>query len=334
MISKKLFALFVLAWALGFFVLVYLYFFVYYTATLVIISNEPDFRGELVSVRNAQNIDFTCPERECIIRDIPPFDYRLTLYKDDFKTQNISIEIEPRISQQIEVEFIRDPRLTLASVVQDEEFIRQDEWLDEGIYLIFTSRDIEVFFRELTGRSGLEMIYRSNLGEVRLREVPRISGSQISVQHIRESNDIYLQVWDQSFIYERSASNLIVLPFEIPVRYIKTGNTRGNFHVVTEVWSFTYRKQTNTTEFQYLFYDSVTINPENIVGIILPWDTERRQNFNLDDESRTLIVHYNSRTRERKVLLATSQDFAEIHTRGNDILLTNTQWETYRLENF
>ena len=334
MIPKKLFALLVLIWAIGFFVLFYLYFFVYYTATLVIISNEPDFRGELVSVRNAQNITFSCPERECIIRDIPPFDYNLSLFKENFRTQNISISIIPRISQEIEIEFVRDPRLTLRSVVQESAFIRQDVWLEDWVYLSFESDNVEIIFRELSWRSGLAMFYRSDLGEVRLREVPRISWPQIHVEHIRESSDIFIRVGNQSFIYERWASNLIVLPFEIPVRYVKNSHINGHYHLVTELWSFSYRKQTNTAEFQYLFFDSVVLSPESIVGIILPDDNERRQNFNLWDEGRTLIVHHNSRTRERRILMSTSENIRQIHERGWEVYLISAQWESFLLENF
>lgn len=334
MIPKKLFALLVLIWTLGFFVLFYLYFFVYYTATLVIVSNEPDFRWELVSVRNAQNISFSCPERECIIRDIPPFDYRLSLFKEDFKTQNILISTSARSSQELEIVFVRDPRLTLSTVLQDGVFTRQDTWLDDGVYLSFESQGVEIFFRELSWRSALEMFYRTQLGEVRLREVPRVSWSQISVDYIRGSGDIFIWVWNQKFIYDRWASNLIVLPFEIPVRYIKAWDTRAYYYVVTDVWSFIYRKQTNTSEFQYLFFDSVVLSPESIVGIILPHDTERRQNFNLGEEGRTLIVHHNSRTRERRVLLSTSENIQQIHNTRGEVYLVNSQWESFRLENF
>jgi len=325
----------VLIWALGFFVLMYLYFFVYYTATLTIISNQADYRGELVSVQNAQNIAFECPEKECTISDIPPFDYRLTIFKDDFKTYNTSVSMKPRSSQMLEFEFVRDPRLTLTSVLREGVFVRQDEWLDEGIYLSFSTSDTKIFFREIPGRSALDIWYEWNGELLRLWEVPRIQGSQIFVQSLYASDDIHIQVWNQAFIYEQRAGKLIELPFDIPVRYIKHTNTPGHFHIITDLWSFTYKKQTNTTEYQYLFFDSVVVSPENIIGIILPGDSERRQNFNLEDEDTlSLIVHYNSRTRERKTLLTSSQDFREIHREGEQIILINSQWETYSLENF
>ena len=334
MIPKKLFALFVLIWTLWLFVLFYLYFFVYYTATLIISSNEAEFRGELISVRNAQKISFSCPESECIVRDIPPFEYKLSLYKEDFKTQHTSVSMKARTTQEMRIEFERNPRLTLRSVVPEGVFVKKDDWLDEWVYLSFVSDDSEIIFKEVSWRSALEIIYISHLGQTRLREVPRISWPQIHVEYIRESNDIFMRVGDQSFIYERWPSNLIILPFEIPLRYVKKGYNNGQFHIVTELGSFTYMKQTNTAEFQYLFFDSVVLSPESIIWIILPDDIERRWNFDLWDEGKTLIIHYNSRTRERKILLSTSENIKQIHKYAWQVHLITSQWESFLLENF
>ncbi|MCH8519067.1 hypothetical protein LAT59_04885 [Candidatus Gracilibacteria bacterium] len=333
MFSRKLFALFVLIGALGFFVLMYLYFFVYYTTTVVIISNEPNFRGELVSVKNAQNRSFTCPETECILRDIPPFDYRLSLFKDDFESQTLSVSLNPRSTKEIEIVFRREPRLTLESALSPDEAFTIDE--RDDIYASFMlGEEKGIYFSQQESQNRIVMYYRDNGEDVRLREIERVPISELQAQVIQDSSDIHIRVGTTSFIYDIRASNLIELPFRVPVLYIKLGLSRGVYHVVTEVGSFLYSRQNGNSDFQYLFFDYVVLSDEKIIGIIKPDEEEKRKNFSLPEGKGTLIVLYNSRTREREVLLNTSQNIRQIHKRGDEVYFISGENIRYRLENY
>lgn len=82
--------------------------------------------------------------------------------------------------------------------------------------------------------------------------------------------------------------------------------------MVTEVGTFLYSRQTEASNFQYLFFDYVVLSEEQIIGIVGSDEAEKRQNFSLPESKETLIVLYNSRTRERQVLLSTSQEIRRI----------------------
>jgi len=298
MLSRKLFALFVLIWALGFFVLIYLYFFVYYTATLVIVANEENYSWELVSIKNAQNRKFSCVQRECIIEDIPPFDYRLTLSKDDFKSISQSINLSARATERIEVLFERQARLTLETVVLPE-----------------SSSDI--------------------LSEIVLPLPEGFSRDNIRYESIVwTQGEIFISAENMSFIYDSIWGNLTELPYRIPVIYIKAWTTRWSYQVVTEVGTFLYSRQSGESIFQYLFFDYVALSEEQVIWVIRPDEIEKRQNFSLPESRETLIVLYNSRTRERRVLLSNPQSVTRIFSEEGEVYFITAEDIRYKLENF
>ena len=77
--SRKIYALFILIGAIWALVLGYLYFFVYYTATLTIDANVGNYRVELFSLATAQKWKHECPEEVCVINDVSPFDYNISI---------------------------------------------------------------------------------------------------------------------------------------------------------------------------------------------------------------------------------------------------------------
>lgn len=298
MLSRKLFALFILIWALGFFVLIYLYFFVYYTSTLVIVANEENYSWELVSIKNAQNRKFTCIQKECIIEDIPPFDYRLTLSKDNFKSISQSINLSARTAERIEVMFERQARLSLETLV-----IPESSW--------DVLSDIVLPLPEGFPRDNIR--YES------------IVGTQ---------GEIFISAENLSFIYDSIWGNLTELPYRIPVIYIKAWTTRWSYQVVTEVGTFLYSRQSGVSTFQYLFFDYVVLSEEQIIWVIRPDETEKRQNFSLPESRETLIVLYNSRTRDRRILLSSSQLVTRIFSEEGEVYVVTAEDIRYKLENF
>lgn len=333
MFWRKLFAIFVFLWAIGILVLFYLYFFVYYTSTLIIDANEDEFRWELISVRNAQIRPFTCSEVPCIISDIPPFQYRLILHKDDFKSQTLDVDITPRSTIELYVDFERQARLNLTSVVIEDQFFLSDTD-SETIYARFVRWEDVLEFRIREWSERLDMYFIWPLWEIRLTDVARVPIGEIQVQTIRDTSDIHIRLRETNYIYDYNPSSLIRLPLQVPVRYVKRSHENGKYNIVTDVWTFVYTKQTNQAEFQYGFRDYVVIDSENIVWIIFPEDEERKRNFWFEDTRGALIVLQNPRSRERSILLDTSESIEQIHVSQWDIIITTTDDIIYRLENF
>ena len=333
MFWRKLFAIFVFVWAIGVLVLFYLYFFVYYTSTLVITSNEDEFRWELISVRNAQIRPFNCSASPCMIPDVPPFQYRLVLHKDDFKSLTLEVDITPRSTIEVQVDFERQARLSLRSIVTEDEFIPV-QVDSERVFARFERGSDAIEFRARTWSDRLDMYFIGALWEVLLRDVARVWPSEILIQTIRDTRDIHIKLWGANYIYEYAPSTLITLPLEVPVHYAKRSHEQGKYHIVTDVWSFIYTKQTSQIEFQYAFRDYVVLDTQNIIWVIFSGDEERKRNFWFEDEKGTLIVLQNPRTRERNILLRLSESVREIHRSSWEVIVISSDGITYRLDNY
>jgi len=76
---NKLFALFILVGVLAGFVLLYMYFFLYYTGTLVFDANIDTYKVSLFSKKTAQTFTYTCTQKICTLTDIPPLEYNMTV---------------------------------------------------------------------------------------------------------------------------------------------------------------------------------------------------------------------------------------------------------------
>ena len=74
-------------------------------------------------MRNAQIRPFSCSASPCMIPDVPPFQYRLVLHKDDFTSLTLEVDITPRSTIEVQVDFERQARLSLRSIVTEDEFI-------------------------------------------------------------------------------------------------------------------------------------------------------------------------------------------------------------------
>jgi hypothetical protein len=52
-----------------------------------------DYRVELFSLGTAQEWIHECPESECVIMDVSPFDYNISIIKTDYITKVIPAKI-------------------------------------------------------------------------------------------------------------------------------------------------------------------------------------------------------------------------------------------------
>jgi len=100
---------------------VYLYFFVYYTATLTIDANVDDYKVELFSLGTAQKWIHDCPEAECVIAGVSPFDYNISISKADYETKVIPAKIGARGKESIIVQL--EKKVSLVSL--DTEIVQE-----------------------------------------------------------------------------------------------------------------------------------------------------------------------------------------------------------------
>lgn len=109
--NARLYALLLLVGTLGLIVLAYLYFFVFYTAVVVINSNVSEYTVEFFNPATAQKREEFCKEALCEILDVSPLEYTITFSKEDYETQTLSTKIQARKKQDFLVEFEKKARL-------------------------------------------------------------------------------------------------------------------------------------------------------------------------------------------------------------------------------
>lgn len=330
---RKLFALFVLIWALGFLVLIYLYFFVYYTATVVMNANVTEYNVELFSKSTAQRWEFECPLEECILSDISPFEYNISIKKEGYKDVTINAKISPRKKQNFVVEMEKQVRLDILEIEQNTETAQQkiQRLRDNAKYFVSfeLSEDTKVHF--LQDQNQLEMIYKTQDKERTISRFPLVREEDIQVRYIGDAGkELFIQVWNSYYIFSLSAGRLYVLPYTLEVKYIKPGNILWEYLVITEKGAFTYNTATQDSEFQYLFKDFI-YSDTTLIWVIYKDEDQKKRNFNIEDKGN-LIIRYSPDTKERKILLQTDLQVERIEWRGEDIIFFANGRE-YKLEN-
>lgn len=331
---RKLYALFILIWAFWALLLVYLYFFVYYTAVLEIETNVTWYEVELFSQSTALKSTHNCPENICIITDVSPLEYTMTLTKEWYQDVFKNIKVIPRKIQKFELILEKQAKLTQFIVNSAVELtpsqIIQAKRDESRFYVYFDIGPTEqITFTEVDQR--LTINYSSEEEIFELIEIDVIPQDVIYAEKIGASDDIFIKLGSQSYIFSQKLRKLIKLPFEIEIMYIKPGNSKWEYFVVTDSWTFTYDISDNSSEYQYLFKDFVN-SGESVIGIVFQDEEQKKQNFDLD-QAGNLIIQYSQDNKERKILYGTTDNIDRIEKFWEKIIITsgNSQFE---LENF
>jgi len=202
--SRKLYALFILIGAIGAIILTYIYFFVYYTATLSINANIPGYTVELFSKSTAQKWSHECPQQECIIAEVSPFEYNISISKQDYKTIIIPVKIAPRKRQNFVIEFEPDTDLKLLEKLELEETAKQKiQRLREQSKYFETFRldeATQIIFDQ--DQNGLEMKLQTGESIKTISRFPLVATDMIRVEYIGESwEEIFLKIAESYYIF-------------------------------------------------------------------------------------------------------------------------------------
>lgn len=331
--KRKLIALLLLLCTIWILVLAYLYFFVYYTATVTIDSNIWGYQVQFFSKSTAQKSSHTCPEKLCVISDIAPFDYSITFLKDRYESQSMSVDIAPWRSEVLLIELEKEVTLSaIVPLVKIETPKEQIQRLraESRSFVRFQLDDKRVLsFRE--EENTLKMFLENGENFQMISEFSKVSANEIFAETLSDSEDIFLKVWETHSIFKPDTGTLINLDFDIEIRYVKVGKQPGEYIIITEKGAFVYNQTFWTSQFQYLFWDYVY--DENIlIGIVYEEEEQKRKNFNLT-QNGNLIVRYNPQDKTRKILYWTDQKIERIEKMQERIIVT-LSGEKFELENF
>ena len=332
--GRKLYALILLVGVIAFMVLLYLYFFVYYTATLEIDSNVTDYRVELFSKSTAQKWQHNCPEMNCIIPDVSPFEYNVNISKEWYESFVMNIDVAPRRRETLFIELQEKVILTSASLVERDETPREqiERIREENRSLIRFKIQDGTSVRFEQKEDTIEMLYKTWDTEKNIASFPALSEEEIDASPISSSNDIFLALWEKYYIFRSEWAKLLELDFSIEILYIKAGKKRGEYIIITEKGAFLYDSTSQSSTFQYLFRDYVYDKDDILIGVIYADEEQKKENFGLK-EQWNLIIKYSPRDKIREVLYNTSENIERIEKRNEAVILTINGSE-FQLENY
>lgn len=332
--NPRLYALLILIGTIGFFVLLYLYFFVYYTATVVIDANVGGYKVDFFAPSTAQKRSVDCPEPRCEIAEVSPFEYNITFSKPEYKNSALSVKIEPRKKQEFVIELEKQAKLeALIQEAQIQETSKQkiQRLREDNLYL--ASFKLDENRKATFSQKGERMVFElRGTGSVqKIADFARTWGEAIHAEYISDTQKVFLKISQTAYIFDSDVWVLHSLPFEIEVRYIKPTKKLSQFLVVTEKWTFLYDTATKKSEFQYVFRDFVFWQQAQI-GVIYDDETQKKENFNLTQKGN-IVIYYTQAERDRKVLLVTDLDIDRIEIQGEKVIVS--AWsEQFELQNF
>lgn len=329
--GRKLYALFVLIWAIGALILIYLYFFVYYTAVFEVHSNIPNYKLSFFSSSTAQKRVENCEEEKCTISDLAPFEYNITFSSEWYKTQHIKLKISPRSKQEYNIEFQKEVTLSpVKNEVQEKEISAKEKIekiREEKKYykIIQLTEEEKIYFSASSG------LIEGSYNGLTFWKFPKIWRSSIEVESIFGSDDIFLRYGEKKYILFSSDSHLQELNFDQNILYIKMWPIRGQYIIVTEKGVFLYNLQENTYEFMYGFSD-LSYSWADIIWVISDDAKSLKKNYNFT-ETWNLIIKYTPKTKERTVLYSSSKPIDRIYLQETQIFVEIEKMK-YKLENY
>ena len=329
--NRKLYALLVLIGALGFLVLVYLYFFVYYTSNLTINANVWEYEVSLFSTKTAFKKQVSCPESICVISDLSPLSYSVSISKSGYESQNIPLELKARTSEELIVQLEKKLSLTQRDILSSQE-----ESIQEKITRLREEGDWITRYELPNGNilsfqeDADQMVLYETVQETQ-KEIARFPISpekQIQLSQIFSSDDILLSLPSGQYLLTDSARKLVDIDIALPIRY---GKSQGNgvYIFVTEKGSFVW-KAGIAPDYEVQFSDFVR-DGEDIIGVIWKDDSQKRENFWIEG-SWDVIVRYNESTKLRKELYNGPDSISKIYRDGQDIYVEIGAKE-FKLEN-
>jgi hypothetical protein len=153
-----------------------------------------------------------------------------------------------------------------------------------------------------------------------IQSFPKVPADSIDASVIWATENVFLSLWDTSYIFETKQARITQLPFETKVSYMKADKNSWSYLVVTENGTFHYNPVNNSTNFEYLFRDFI-YSEDIMIGVIYKNEIQKKSNFWLE-QKWNLILSYNPKTKERKVLLETNLEISQIQTIDDKIIFT------------
>ncbi|MCH2188575.1 hypothetical protein MK079_01960 [Candidatus Gracilibacteria bacterium] len=165
--------------------------------------------------------------------------------------------------------------------------------------------------------------------EVTFEPIPD-SGTSFSQQTILGGSNGFSE---NSFVFQGNSiahtlnNDIFDIDVQIPITYIKTGESPREFLLVTRKGTFLFDTDSQSSQYFTLFRDFVYMDG-NIVGLVGANDTIVRNNFGLSGVD-IYLVHYDNSTKTSRVIHSLGFDIQQIYVEGGVIVLFDEVGKRY-----
>ena len=133
----------------------------YYTSILIIDANVDDYSVALFSPSTAQKWQFDCETKICEIPGVSPFTYNISIIKQDYESEMVSMKIRPRAKESLVIALEKKVRLKLTepSVIEAETNAEKIQRLrDENLYYFIESLSNDRVFKMRQDADQLDIL--------------------------------------------------------------------------------------------------------------------------------------------------------------------------------
>ncbi len=255
-------------------------------------------------------------------------------FSEEEKNTKEKVEIEKTNIKKITFEKQKkDEKKELTNRQKIEKLKRNLRWEKaEAIFdnyeiiLKKNKKKVFVFLKNNKTKKLLEILNFKNYNENKKQQVDVFFDKIYS-----KNKQIYIFFNKNLYFYNIENKNLQKINFEISPKYIKK-ITNKKYVIVTEKGSFIYDFENKTIEYFYLFKDFI-IYKNNYIWIIYNSEKNKKKNIWLEKYNSDILVEYNLKTKEKKVILENIKEFERIILNNRKIYIFSN-WEKYVLKNF
>lgn len=241
----------------------------------------------------------------------------------EYNYKNILIENNSNIDT--ENEWLKE--ISLAKLEKEETNLTNTQKIELlKKYRSFNLWNKQVYFEENNWKIELY------INEKYISSFEKIDKNQINLMEIYWSfNDLYFAIWDKKYIYNSSLWRINEFVLNININYIK--KSENKYLINTEKWTFIYDFYKKEINYFSIFNDFVFYN-WLVIWIIKNDEEIIKNNFWFDNENDNLIVYFNQETKDKMILLKTSENINKIYNSDDKIYFLDEENNEYLLENY
>jgi hypothetical protein len=327
-ISNKLLAFIILA-----FIIWFLYFytienFINNNWNIIINSNINNYNVKLYKniFKNLEKEKF-CDKKICEINNVIPSKYKFIITKKWYKDIIKNFELNKKTDLKININLVKKISLKKENIKTKINLTRKEKINQLNAKLqnqqILKIGD-NLYIKEKKIRNNI-FIFINDKEIINFKN----TNKEIFFDKIfQEENEIFIFSWEKIYFFDLITKKLISFNFKLKPIYIKKLN--NSYLIITEKWAFIYDVNIKKVDYFYLFKDFIKYK-NNLIWIIFQSEKNKKKNLWIKDKSNNLILKYNPKTKERKIIYKTLKKPWKIFVKNKKIYII-LKWEIFLLE--